>query len=414
MVNPVNQNPFRASSVKVNITPDKPQWLLGYGPRQSNGIHDNLYHRIVAMDDGKTLFFLVSSDHACFSPFLYDEFCKELEQETGIESRQVWWTATHTHGAPEAGHQGLAMLSLPDRYIHESNPEYTKFFKSALIEGIKEAQSKLEPARLGIGKGSSMANVNRRQFAADGQCHLGVNPDGPVDRQIGLIRLDRLDGSPIALIANYAIHGTVLGGGNCLITADVPGVVSEYVESVIGAPMLFINGAEGNIAPLYSTRLDFADSHIDEFRALLGDKILEANQDIRDTSSEIDFWTEKTFVETPKRSDFGWIDNLKDYLRVNGQELVRVPVYFLRINLDTLIWGAPLELFCELAMNIRANSPYQNTFYFGLTNGTLLYMPTKNAFAEGGYEPSVSPFTENAEEDFTETVISYIRDISSS
>ena len=104
---------------------------------------------------------------------------------------------------------------------------------------------------------------------------------------------------------------------------------------------------------------------------------------------------------------------LKDYLRINGQELVRIPVYFLRINLDTLIWGAPLELFCEIAMNIRANSSYKNTFYFGLTNGTLLYLPTKKAFAEGGYEPSVSPFTENAEEDFTETVTSYIRDTSS-
>ena len=82
---------------------------------------------------------------------------------------------------------------------------------------------------------------------------------------------------------------------------------------------------------------------------------------------------------TPKRPDFGWIDNLKDYLHVNGQELVRIPVYFLRINLDTLIWGAPLELFCEIAMNIRANSSYPNTFYFGLTNGTLLYLPTQKA-----------------------------------
>lgn len=94
--------------------------------------------------------------------------------------------------------------------------------RNALIEGLKEAQAKLEPARLGIGKGASMAKVNRRQFAPDGRCHLGVNPDGAVDRQIGLLRLDRLDGSPIALIANYAMHGTVLGGENCLITADVP------------------------------------------------------------------------------------------------------------------------------------------------------------------------------------------------
>jgi hypothetical protein len=401
---------LRASCVKVDITPDKTQWLLGYGPRQSDGIHDHLYHRIVAMDNGEKLLFLISSDHACFSPFVYDEFCKELEQKTGIKSDQIWWMTTHTHGAPEAGHPGLAMLFLSERYIHDSNPEYTEFFKDTLLEGIIEAQSKLEPAKLGIGKGYSMANVNRRQFTSDGKCHLGINTEGAVDRQIGLIRLDRLDGTPIALIVNYAMHGTVLGGGNCLITADAPGVVAEYVESKIGAPMLFINGAEGNVAPIYSTQLNFSESHIDEFKTLLGDKILDANQNIKDTSSDITLWTGKTFVETLKRSDFGWVDNLKDYLRVNGQELVRIPVYFLRINLDTIIWGAPLELFCEVALNVRESSPYQNTFYFGLTNGTLLYLPTKEAFAEGGYEPSVSPFTENAEEDLTKAVIKYIHD----
>ena len=48
---------FRASVVKIDITPDKPQWLLGYGPRQSTGVHDHLFHRIVAMDDGTTQFY---------------------------------------------------------------------------------------------------------------------------------------------------------------------------------------------------------------------------------------------------------------------------------------------------------------------------------------------------------------------
>ena len=47
---------FRASCVKVDITPDESLWLLGYGPRKSEGVHDRLYHRIAAMDDGKMQF----------------------------------------------------------------------------------------------------------------------------------------------------------------------------------------------------------------------------------------------------------------------------------------------------------------------------------------------------------------------
>ncbi len=58
---------------------------------------------------------------------------------------------------------------------------------------------------------------------------LGLNPYGPVDRQVGLIRLERTDGTLIALIASYAIHGTALGGANTLISGDVPGIVAAYV-----------------------------------------------------------------------------------------------------------------------------------------------------------------------------------------
>ncbi|MCA9410412.1 MAG: hypothetical protein KC944_04330, partial [Candidatus Omnitrophica bacterium] len=43
---------FRAACVKVDITPETPQWLHGYGPRKSDGVHDKIYHRIVVMDDG--------------------------------------------------------------------------------------------------------------------------------------------------------------------------------------------------------------------------------------------------------------------------------------------------------------------------------------------------------------------------
>lgn len=50
---------FRAAVVKVDITPDSPQMLRGYSPRMSTKVHDRLYHRIVALDDGTTLFFLI-------------------------------------------------------------------------------------------------------------------------------------------------------------------------------------------------------------------------------------------------------------------------------------------------------------------------------------------------------------------
>ena len=402
---------FRASVVKVDITPDKPQWLLGYAPRQSTGVHDRLYHRIVAMDDGNTQFFLISSDLCLFSPSVYDDAMSALEAETGIKPLQVWWTVTHTHSAPEVGPPGLAGVFMRERYSHEYNTEYTAWVKKSLIEGVKEAQAKLEAARLGVGWGMAMANINRRARDVEGPAFLGLNPDGPADCQIGLIRLEKSDGKLLALIANYAMHGTVLGGQNLLLSGDAPGIVADYVEKKLGAPMLYINGAAGNLAPIYSVYPDFQSGHLSQFRVLLGDKIIAANDLIGRTTSDVRLSAGEQVLETPRKTNMAWAPDLGNYIRSTkaGETIVRLPIRFLRINDDVVIWAAPLELFCEIAMRVRNLSPFPYTFYFGYCNGWLGYMPTKAEFAHGGYEPSVSPFTVQAEDDVLRAVVSYLQ-----
>jgi len=401
---------FRASVVKVDITPDKPQWLLGYAPRQSTGVHDRLYHRIVAMDDGNTQFFLISSDLCLFSPSVYDDAMSALEAETGIKPLQVWWTVTHTHSAPEVGPPGLAGVFMRERYSHEYNTEYTAWVKKSLIEGVKEAQAKLEAARLGVGWGMAMANINRRARDVEGPAFLGLNPDGPADCQIGLIRLEKSDGKLLALIANYAMHGTVLGGQNLLLSGDAPGIVADYVEKKLGAPMLYINGAAGNLAPIYSVYPDFQSGHLSQFRVLLGDKIIAANDLIGHTTSDVRLSAGEQVLETPRKTNMAWAPDLGKYIRSTkaGETIVRLPIRFLQINDDVTIWAAPLELFCEIAMRVGNLSPFPYTFYFGYCNGWLGYMPTKAEFAHGGYEPSVSPFTIQAEDDVVRAVVSYL------
>lgn len=403
---------FRASCVKVDITPDTPQWLHGYAPRQSTGVRDKIYHRIAAMDDGANAFYLVSTDICTISLAFYRDFCTRLEAETGIKPEQIWWSTTHTHSAPHVGPQELGTLffsgSLGDRSTTEDTA-YWDHVVALLIEGVKEARAKLEPARLGIGIGEARANINRREVR-NGKTVLGENPDGPTDRQLGLIRLERPDGSPIGLIANYAIHGTCLHGGNTLITGDAPGWASSYVEDQLGIPMLFINGAEGNVAPLPTVGNDPNDPRIQSFDDTLGKPILALNKAITETTGDIKLATGKTLIDTPRKQGLGWIDTLPEYAATapDGTPQVRVPAYTLTINNDTVIWAAPLELFSEIALNIRAASPFKNTLYFGLTNGSLLYMPTKAAFAEGGYEPSVSVLTDQAEADYTAGVSAHL------
>lgn len=397
---------FRAAAVKADITPHTSQWLMGYNARKSTGVHDPIYHRVIALDAGGTTFYLAASDLTLFSPGVYDDVAAELERTLGIPRTHFWWSVTHTHAAPEVGAPGI-YKALLGRSDHEWDRDYAAFVKESLVRAVREAHDRLEPARLAFGQGVAMANINRRAKDVDGQVSLGLNPDGPADRQIGLVRIERPDGSPIAIVANYAIHGTVMSGQNLLISGDAPGTVSAYLEQKTGATVLFVNGAAGNLAPIYSVYPDAKSGHLSQFRVLLGDRILAALREMGPATADVSLWAGEKIVSTPQKDGLAWPEELARYAGSDGRPLIQLPVRFLRIN-DTLIWSAPVELFCEIAMAVRNRSPFAHTFYFGYTNGWFGYLPTAQAFGEGGYEPKTSPFTPQAEKDLLDAVTTYV------
>lgn len=402
---------FKASAVKIDITPKEPKMLLGYAARKSTGIHDRIYHRIVAMDDGVKQFFLVSTDICVMSPSEYDHVASLLEKELGIDPENFWWTLTHTHSAPEVGVPGLPELFMGDRYKHEVDTAYTSLVEQSLIKGIIEARSKLVKAKLGVGWGFSQANINRRAIDENGKASLGLNPEGAVDRKIGLLRLEHEDGSAMALIANYAIHGTVLGPAHTEISGDAPGIVSDYVEQKLGVPLLFINGAAGNLAPIYSVYPNPKAGHLSQFKVLLGDKILEANKEIVNSRSDIKLFTGSHIIETPRKPNLSWPKDLSRYTQTssNGMHMVLLPARFLKINEEVAIWSLPVELFCEISNEIRDRSPFPFTFFYGYTNGWLGYLPTEKEWKYGGYEvETVSPYTPAVEKHLKEAILGYL------
>ena len=407
----VSVSTFRAAVVKKNITPSDSQHLLGFDERKSESVNDSLFHRIVALDDGLKQFFIVSTDLCLFSPSEYDKVAARLQKEHQIDPIDIWWTVTHTHSAPEVGVPGIYGTYLGDRIQHEVDTVYTAMVEQKLIDGILEARKNLEPASLGVGWGFSRANINRRLLDSNGQASLLPDPNGPVDHRIGLIRIDKESGAPLALISNYAIHGTVLSGNNLQISGDVQGVVSNYVEKEIGVPLLFINGAAGDVTPIHRWTNNPQEGFLEKFHALIGDKIIEANQRLCYTTNKIKLRSGALTVETPRKPGLGWPSDLDAYTSTKDKiKMVRLPVRFLTINDDIAIWGAPLELFNTIATEVREDSPFQNTFFFGYTNGWLGYLPTASAWPHGGYEVNaVSPFTPVAEKELKEAVLGYLK-----
>lgn len=80
-----------------------------------------------------------------------------------------------------------------------------------------------------------------------------IYPDGPSDKTVAVVKFETLSGSPIAILVNYAVHGTGMGQENYEITADVPGATSRYVEQYYGDQVVvpWTSGAAGDQCPIY-------------------------------------------------------------------------------------------------------------------------------------------------------------------
>jgi hypothetical protein len=192
------------------------------------------------------------------------------------------------------------------------------------------------------------------------------------------------------------------------ISGDGPGVVSSYVEEKLGATTLYINGAAGNLAPIYSVYPSPSAGHLSQFRVLLGDRVLAALGSLGPGTSDVTMRHAEKIIESPRKAGLAWPEELAPYKAgPDDRPLVRLPIRFVRIN-DTAIWSAPVEMFCEIAMDVRDVSPFSHTFYFGYTNGWFGYLPTAKGFEEGGYEPRTSTFSPQVESDVRNAVTTFL------
>ena len=98
------------------------------------------------------------------------------------------------------------------------------------MESARQAKAAMKPARMGFGSGQAYANSNRRARMPGGGWWLGYNPDGPSDKTVAVVKFESAAGEPLAIFVNYGVHGTVLSARNYLITGDLPGATSRFVE----------------------------------------------------------------------------------------------------------------------------------------------------------------------------------------
>jgi hypothetical protein len=234
-----------AGVARASLTPpaDIPNgmWMAQQHIRAA-GIHQDLWLTALALEGGDERVLVIDLDWCLLSTAQVDDLRRAVSAATSVAPMRILPFCTHNHAGPVT----------QDTYEGEGAAEvaaYVASLPSRAVEACREALERLEPARVAAGFGHSEIGVNRDLRLAD-QTVAGPNVDGPADRAVGVVRLERADGSPIAILVNYACHPTVLGPDNTLVSPDYPGTTKRVVEAQVGAPCLFLQGASGDMGPI--------------------------------------------------------------------------------------------------------------------------------------------------------------------
>ena len=214
--------------------------LMGYGLRSAGarGVHDPLFARALYLaGDGECL--LVALD-VCLLAVAHAESVRErIAQRTGVAAESVLVGSIHTHSGPETGF----VAWLGDAEV----PDACEALLEAAVAAAEMVRASSAPARLGVGRAEARIGLNRRVA------------DGPLDPEVLVLRVDRADETPLAVLYIHGCHPTVLGHDNLDYSADWPGAASRAIESMLpGATAIFLLGAHADVDPRTRGLQDFA------------------------------------------------------------------------------------------------------------------------------------------------------------
>jgi hypothetical protein len=210
---------------------------------RARGVHQDLWLTALALRDGDETVFVLDLDWCLLSDAQVTALRGAVADATGVAAERVLPCCTHNHAGPVT----------QDDYRGEGADtvaSYVATLPQWASRACRSALADLQPVQVAAGAGRSEIGINRDLVLADGRAVAGPNPDGFADRSVGVVRIERDDGSPLAILVNYACHPTVLGPDNVLISPDYPGTTKRVVESVTGATCLFLQGAAGDMGPV--------------------------------------------------------------------------------------------------------------------------------------------------------------------
>jgi len=423
---------FRAGAARGNITPELGDQIVGgFATFPATHVHDDLWVRCLALDDGQTRVALAVCDLISISADVSAMARRLVQDETGLPAGNILVSAVHTHSATSA--QG-------NRNIFTENPDmsaYQKIVARRIADTVRCALNNLAPARIGWTTANEPRHVFNRRWhmkpgtvpatplggtndlvqTNPGACNPNlIKPAGPTDPEICLIAVQTREGRPIALFANYSLHyvGGVRGAD---ISADYYGMFNDRLQQLLGAdrqdpPFISIlsNGTSGDINNIDFTKPAETLPPYARMRTVANDVAQKAFEAYRNIQWRDRVTLGASFEEIALKLRHPTPEQLKYAKKIlalpaDGAKVNPAKLYFaqmtLALNEAPASWKFPLqafrigevgiatmpvEVFCEIGLEMKSRSPFKPTFVVSLAHGLDNYLPTPEQHTLGGYE----------------------------
>ncbi len=392
---------WRAGVATVDITPEGPMWLGGYAARTrpSSGVATPLRAKALAVADAQGgRFVFVTFDAIGIPRDLRLEVARRLQAQGGVKPEEFVLGASHTHSAPEF-RRGRVPASDP-RGV-EAARAYLGMLEEKLTAVALQALAGLAPARVTYVRARAGFAMNRRLPRGDNFTNA-PNPEGPVDHDVPVLKVEGADGKLRAVMFGYACHNTTLTQVNYEICADYAGFAQrDFEQDHPGTTALFLTGCAGDQNPYPRGTLALAQAHgrtlATAIDAALGTTGVRLAGRVRAAYGEIPL----RYAEVPSRAEYqariGGRDRLTSehaqrmMARIDAEQTLPAtypyPVQVLRLGDGLTVVALGGEVVVDYSLRLKRElGGSAKTWVAAYANDVLGYIPNERVLRERGYE----------------------------
>jgi neutral ceramidase len=388
---------LRAGVARIEITPRGPVWMSGYASRNhaSVAVRQPLWARALAIDEGSRLrTVIVATDLIGLPAEVADQVAARALRQFGIERARLLLNSSHTHTGPVVWPGLATMFTLPEGEEGRLR-DYASRLTDDLVAVIGQAIADLSPAQLSYGFGETGFAMNRRE-PANGGIKIGVNPSGPTDHQVPVIKIAAPDGHIRAILFAYACHNTTLNGDFYEITGDYAGFAEAKLETDYpGSTVLFIALCGGDQNPNPRGTIELAELHGSELAAeahrVLAGPLRPLRGPVRaaylvttlpfapqsPTTYEADLANPKASPAAKRRAQTMLAHPVRE---------TPYPVQAIRFGRDLTLLALGGEVVVDYALRAKREYAGEPLMVAGYSNSVMCYIPTERVLSEGGYE----------------------------